>query len=141
MFAQRNAIAQERSAVYNANDSSIARVAKWLAKCRSAHDAKSHAMQDHTKTMNLTPIRLLKLDQVCSKGLVYLISSQPLNADMPYATLSHTWGGQCKSRLLFGNEQDFMLGVRQYSLAKTFRNAITFCLRLDISYLWIDALG
>ncbi|EHK40238.1 hypothetical protein TRIATDRAFT_89381 [Trichoderma atroviride IMI 206040] len=57
-----------------------------------------------------------------------------------YATLSHRWGLNHNFITTIANLSDRKKGISWNELPKMFQDAVRFCLELDISYLWIDAL-
>lgn len=57
-----------------------------------------------------------------------------------YAALSHCWGLSLTCTTTKRNLKERMAGIPWSQLPKTFQDAIRYCLRLGISYLWIDAL-
>jgi hypothetical protein len=59
---------------------------------------------------------------------------------VPYATLSHCWGGASFLHLTRASLPNFSNGISLIDLPKTFREAIFVARRLDIRYLWIDSL-
>jgi hypothetical protein len=57
-----------------------------------------------------------------------------------YAALSYCWGGAQKIKTSKENIGDVQEGIDWDALPKTFQEAIIVALRLEIHYLWIDAL-
>jgi len=81
------------------------------------------------------PTRLLKLDgdyiQIC----------EDMTSVHPYACLSHCWGVLGPAmRLKTNNIESLKARVPVSQLPKTFRDAVEVCSKLDIHFLWIDAL-
>lgn len=60
----------------------------------------------------------------------------------PYATLSYSWGaGLWPWRTVLGNLEARMLsGVLRKTLPKTISDAVLVAERLDLEFLWVDAL-
>ena len=71
---------------------------------------------------------------------VSLSDTKNLSPHTKYATLSHCWGTSQPVKLLSKNYQKFRENVDFSSLPRTFQDAITFTLALNIEYLWIDSL-
>lgn len=58
-----------------------------------------------------------------------------------YAWLCHCWGPQGPSiRLNQSTQERLQAGVMISDLPKTFAEAACICLKLGVSYIWIDAL-
>lgn len=57
-----------------------------------------------------------------------------------YATLSHCWGVELPCVLTTDNLRSRQHGIPWMELPQTFQDAIQYCLELQISYLWVDAL-
>ena len=70
---------------------------------------------------------------------MYLRENVPVVAK--YACLSHCWGTEGPLlRLESTNMNDFLRGIDLLQLPQTFRDTVNLCLRLQMRYLWIDAL-
>lgn len=60
---------------------------------------------------------------------------------MPYATLSHCWGPNPTHLTLNSDNLDqFLLGIPNALLSKTFGDSILVAKRLGLQYIWIDSL-
>lgn len=57
-----------------------------------------------------------------------------------YATLSHCWGDVMVIQLLRHNMDQYKARIPVHELPKTFYDAVLAARKLDIEYLWIDAL-
>lgn len=57
-----------------------------------------------------------------------------------YATLSHRWARRLPCMITTDNRRDRLEGIPWTELPQTFKDAIRYCLELEVSYLWIDAL-
>ena len=57
-----------------------------------------------------------------------------------YATLSYCWGSAQTIKTSQTNIRKFQAGIDWNALPKTFQEAVIVALRLEIRYLWIDAL-
>jgi hypothetical protein len=87
------------------------------------------------KSRSQLPRRVLEL----SRTTVHL-REKPDEEDI-YACLSHCWGPTGLSFALTKDTiEPLKAGILIAELPRTFREAIELCLRLDIRYLWIDAL-
>lgn len=117
-------------------------IKEWIQRCEEKHDNCKRwrlLMTDPRSPFSL-PSRLLCLTLHGLHPSIYLCETAALPRDSKYATLSHCWGSSQPIRLLKGNHQEFLNGIALSSLPKTFREAITLCVALDIEYLWIDSL-
>ncbi|KAI1497742.1 heterokaryon incompatibility protein-domain-containing protein [Biscogniauxia marginata] len=113
----------------------------WLLTCITSHNC-SNAVPFLVDRYNSGswPSRLLDVKSFSND--VRLVDVK--GPGMPYAALSYCWGGNAAlhtsyittQRTLDANRQRIMYS----SLPKTLRDAITICRRLEIQYLWIDAL-
>lgn len=119
------------------SDASFDTVQSWLQDCVAHHDC---AVPISLKDQEHTPAaRLLDLRAFASSDMdVRLIDN-----DVPrsrYATLSYCWG---KSRTFTTTTRSLRLRQTRIdfrSLPRTFQDAIVIARRLDIRYLWIDAM-
>jgi len=68
------------------------------------------------------------------------VAQLKLGASLPpsarYATLSHRWGGSNPPKLLTSNIAEYSEGPPLHRLTRTYRDAITVTLRVELSYLW-----
>lgn len=87
------------------------------------------------------PTRLLALNRNPGGG-IYVKVMEVENKDSLgiYATLSHCWGVELPCVLSTENRTNRLCGIPWTELPQTFQDAIRYCLELEISYLWIDAL-
>jgi hypothetical protein len=87
------------------------------------------------KLRSQLPRRVLELSRTTVR-----LREKPDEKDI-YACLSHCWGPTRLSFALTKNTiEPLKAGISIAELPRTFREAIELCLRLDIRYLWIDAL-
>ncbi|KAJ4406839.1 hypothetical protein N0V91_004269 [Didymella pomorum] len=63
-----------------------------------------------------------------------------MEADEKYAALSHCWGGSLGLTTTKANVRAFRRTLEAEVLPRTFRDAIELTRKLQIDYLWIDAL-
>ncbi|KAK6088498.1 heterokaryon incompatibility protein [Seiridium cupressi] len=76
-----------------------------------------------------------------SAGPVRLVYTSSLERQaVRYAALSHCWGEQLPLRTTADNAASFEEEIPHEIIPKTFQDAIEMSRRLDIKYLWIDAL-
>ena len=113
----------------------------WINTC-----AKQHSKCNHGTKMLLgrtregkqpLPARILDIGANDSDAIKLLITNGAKGA---YACLSHCWGKTKSIVLNQGNEHTLTKDIPWKGLPKTYTDAITFCRRLGIRYLWIDAL-
>ena len=86
------------------------------------------------------PSRLLEITLIDGLPRVRLVRGQDLAADSRYATLSYCWGGLNPIMLQHENIEEFSIAVPWDLLPQTFEDTLWLTARLDIRYLWIDAL-
>ncbi|ETS86958.1 hypothetical protein PFICI_00786 [Pestalotiopsis fici W106-1] len=104
----------------------------WFDQCESSHGACTPVVSILPKRLVTTgvsdgPIRLVRTAKFTQKAV-------------RYATLSHCWGDKLPLRTTSGNEAMLEKGIPESMLPRTFRDAIELACRIDIPYLWIDAL-
>lgn len=87
------------------------------------------------------PNRILALDR-SSGGKISVKVTELGNEAMVgvYATLSHCWGPELPCVTTTENRSQRRRGIPWTEIPQTFQDAIRYCLELEISYLWIDAL-
>ena len=131
---------EERSTSYlNCADATLLQVAQWMGECLTSH-TKCFDMQTVAATRDILPRRLLDLAPTLHADFIRLESSKPLPLHTVYVTLSHCWGGRCKTTLTASSLATFQAGIELSALPKTFRDAVLLTRKLGIRYLWIDAL-
>lgn len=59
---------------------------------------------------------------------------------LQYAALSYCWGGDQALKLMSHNSTEFSHDLPLNALPATLRDAITICVSLNISFLWVDSL-
>ncbi|KAK4217265.1 HET-domain-containing protein [Rhypophila decipiens] len=85
------------------------------------------------------PKRILRLDATASDQVTVQLVEEELPGGR-YAALSHCWGTSLKCTTTTANLSSHKERVPWKEMPLTFQEAILFCLRLGICYLWIDAL-
>ncbi|CAO2651394.1 Nn.00g039640.m01.CDS01 [Neocucurbitaria sp. VM-36] len=103
----------------------------WVNEC-----VRNHKLCASMPVPSL-PKRVLELRD----SKVYLRENLGTRSQARYACLSHCWGPQGPTiKLTSCTEEVLVGGVAIDELPKTFAEAAKVCLKLDIAYLWIDAL-
>lgn len=110
-------------------------VRHWLTTCNDSHPRCSQKRES-----DWYPTRLLDLQNVSMDGYIKLINTKQHRPDVPYATLSHCWGGAIRVKLTSSTLAQFSLRIFIRDLPRTFVDAITTALFLGLQYIWIDAL-
>jgi hypothetical protein len=101
----------------------------WITTCVHSHSKCNASIPGYT------PKRVLEIKQ---HGIVL---RENLSKCIRYACLSHCWGGDGVAfKLTSANLGTLKHGIEPSVLPKTFRDAVEICSRLQIHYLWIDAL-
>ena len=131
---------EERSTSYlNCSDATLLQIAQWMGECLTSH-SKCFDIQTVTATRDILPLRLLDLAPALHPDLIKLEYTEPLPVHTVYATLSHCWGGHCKTSLTTSSLAKFQTGIHLNTLPRTFQEAVLLTRKLGIRYLWIDAL-
>ncbi|KAK0508761.1 hypothetical protein JMJ35_009037 [Cladonia borealis] len=131
---------EERSTSYlNCSNATLLQIAQWMGECLTSH-SKCFDIQTVTATRDILPLRLLDLAPALHPDLIKLEYTEPLPVHTVYATLSHCWGGHCKTSLTTSSLAKFQTGIHLNTLPRTFQEAVLLTRKLGIRYLWIDAL-
>lgn len=131
---------EERSTSHlNCSNATIMQIAKWMGECLTSH-TKCFDIQTVAATRDVLPLRLLDLAPALHADFIRLERSEALPSHTVYVTLSHCWGGQCKTTLTTSNLSTLQAGIHLSTLPKTFQDAVLLTRNLGIRYLWIDAL-
>ncbi|KAF3063072.1 hypothetical protein CFAM422_010426 [Trichoderma lentiforme] len=93
----------------------------------------------HSSDLSPLPDRVLSL-KAPIEGNITVRLTEPDKALGKYATLSHRWSLDHNFITTIANLGDRKEGIPWEELPKTFQDTVRFCLELNISYLWIDAL-
>lgn len=102
----------------------------WISACTRFHKCCSQSLNTV-----FSPKRIL---EIFGRKVVLRLG---IADGVRYACLSHCWGQQGVTfKLTQGTLATLTGGVEVQSLPKTFRDAVDVCLRLGLSFLWIDAL-
>jgi hypothetical protein len=121
----------------------VATVKAWLTTCDHAPN------HEHCRPRLLyqLPTRLLELRTSDSNVSVRLGGTSDFNSPYPdkpykYIALSHCWGPEGSARLITTKDtiEQWSNGIPWADIPRTFRDAMSFSLKLGISYIWIDSL-
>ena len=109
---------------------------EWLQDCKSNHKQCSRSL-GHT---SLLPTRVIDVG-LCQKGN----HTKPRLVDgggraASFAALSYCWGGENLLTLTAETEPSLRDGIALDLFPQTLRDAIVVARKLQISYLWVDAL-
>lgn len=86
------------------------------------------------------PQRLLSIRESDGRYAVQLIDSRDHRPVSGYVALSHCWGSEQLICTTSGNIQIHRETINYSTLPRTFQDAITVALKMDVAYLWIDSL-
>ncbi|KAH3970441.1 hypothetical protein HBI18_113620 [Parastagonospora nodorum] len=112
------------------SEQSINTIKLWMTSCKSSH----HRYCTVNGEVRL-PKRILEL----TEARFHL--REGLDNEAIYACLSHCWGATGPSYMLTKDTiKSLKAGMPSTKLPRTFREAMELCMRLNIRYLWIDAL-
>jgi hypothetical protein len=90
-----------------------------------------------TNTLSKLPKRVLELSSTTMK----LLDTASSSSTGRFACLSHCWGPKGPAlQLTSATETRLRQGVEICSLPRTFSETAKVCMKLDIRFLWIDAL-
>ncbi|KAL8641711.1 MAG: hypothetical protein Q9228_001511 [Teloschistes exilis] len=110
----------------------------WLDNCDANHTKCEH------RRLPRLPTRVIDVGSAGGSEEIRLIDSGNIPGN--YVVLSHCWGSgtngaiRNESKLLQGNMESLQGGIDFESLANNFKDAITATRKLQVRYLWIDAL-
>ena len=71
---------------------------------------------------------------------LFIKMNNPSETDVPYLTLSHSWGKNDMFKLLKSNIDELQQRIPLDKLSQTFKDAMKVTLQLGFKYLWIDSL-
>ncbi|KAK5988423.1 hypothetical protein PT974_12578 [Cladobotryum mycophilum] len=128
----------------NPHADAIAEHAKrWLTECVSHH----HSSCSDLRWSTHNPSRLVR---ITSKSKLQLCDGAQMDGGVEYAALSYSWGTQVVSteelQIIDGSKttrKNLASRYESFSLEKlpnTLADAISFCQRVGLSYMWIDSL-
>jgi hypothetical protein len=118
---------------YVSSDSSMSEARRWLLECHSTHDRcfKAHG--------SYTPGRLICIESGDGQPVIRLVENVS-GENIKWAALSYVWGGdqvlKATSSSLLALKENISVG----NLPRTLRDAVTVCIKLGLTYLWVDCL-
>lgn len=118
--------------------STFDQISLWLSHCETHEICRS--WREISNISQTLPTRLLELTANQPPSVRLVDGNDMPQLHCRYATLSHCWGGKSPIQLLQRNLLSFRQNLSWFALPLTFRDAVIAALRLDIRYLWIDAL-
>jgi hypothetical protein len=104
-------------------------VRRWLTQCENDHTVACHQDSNVARPSRLIDVTTLQL-----------INGSSCSASAKYATLSHCWGTRPFTKTTTSVFQSFRTGLDPHCLPQTFQDAIYVTRKLQLQYLWIDAL-
>ncbi|CAO2648629.1 Nn.00g078960.m01.CDS01 [Neocucurbitaria sp. VM-36] len=117
----------------------VSLVQRWIEECEQNHERCAHERQlrsEGTSSSKL-PSRVLDIGDR-KNDPIRLIETKGSSAR--YVCLSHCWGKCQTLTLTKANAASLQNNVPINSLQSVYRDAIQFCRRLGVRYIWIDAL-
>jgi Heterokaryon incompatibility protein (HET) len=113
------------------SDITFSRLLRWVQECTKGHSKCVSAGKP------LLPTRVL---DVGTSDFDTIRVHETRHEMAPYACLSHCWGSVSFLKTETANLEAHTKGIPWSSLTKTFQDAILVTRRLQIRWLWIDAL-
>ncbi|KAF1949571.1 HET-domain-containing protein, partial [Byssothecium circinans] len=104
-----------------------------LGRCLAEHEQCAVG-----KPVGFRPTRLMDLRPFHDSGDVRVVRGRATTGE--YATLSYCWGGIAPLVLEPSSHDAFRKRIAWDDLPKTMQDAVMIAKRLDVRYLWIDAL-
>jgi hypothetical protein len=108
----------------------VRNVAGWIKDCDAKH-------QTCSLKKPLLPSRVLEITTIDSEPRLRLIKG---GSHGEYAAFSHCWGVAELPTTTRATLESRSRQISVSELPKSFKDAVTVCQSLDISYLWIDSL-
>lgn len=105
-------------------------VSSWINECTSQHRSCGPG------AAYVLPKRVLDLMVRDEDVVLYESTGQ----EAQYMCLSHCWGNSRAIMTTNANIEEHKHGIPFEMLPRTFRDAVLFCRKLKIRYLWIDSL-
>jgi hypothetical protein len=104
-------------------------VNKWLTDCLQHHERCDN------RTFSNLPKRIIEI----TGDYAYLRELHGTQAK--YACLTHCWGKKGAALQLNSTTRESLRnGIAKHQLPKTFHDAVQICSRLEIRFIWIDAI-
>jgi len=129
-------ITEKRTLSQTASQESFAIAARWINECVAEHDCSTHLSLK--EQANMYPSRLIDVNAFADSSDVQLVDND--GGSKCYVTLSYCWG---KSRTFTTTSRSLRLRktrIHFESLPRTFMDAVRIVRKLEVRYLWIDAL-
>lgn len=104
----------------------------WLDRCDTSH-RKCTLWKEP-----FSPKRLLYMGS-CERDRVRLVCPEP-GEPVRYIALSYCWGADQTSKLTKENIERYTSKFKVETLSKTIRDAVFLTQKLEVEYLWVDAL-
>lgn len=111
-------------------NSSILQIQNWLQTCLETHRSCRSSLNSRL------PARVLHVGQT-DESKIFLVEPQD---NISYICLSYSWGKSEFLKLTTENLQACREGILVDSLPTSFQHVIELARRLDVKYVWIDAL-
>lgn len=121
-----------------------------LSTCRKSHLDCCPLDGSEQGRKSQPPTRLLDVKSASVSGIIRLVqSAKSTSSDthmfkdqlpVDYAVLSYCWGGSEFIKLSCETHEMLLRGIRVNRLGQTIQDAVHVCNKMDIPYLWIDAL-
>lgn len=86
------------------------------------------------------PTRLLRIEEFQEDAKYVYLEDSDTTKSYEYVTLSHCWGSIQPICLTKETEGTLRAGMSSQDLPKTFRDAVSICLRLNFRAIWVDSL-
>lgn len=116
----------------------------WLSQCVDKHancreTAKSSQDdEDHSQAENRPlPTRVIDVDPELGDSVKLYVTQ---GEKKPYVALSHCWGGNIPNKTVRNTLDKLRHGFPISSLPQNFQDAVLITRKLNIRYVWIDAL-
>lgn len=123
----------------SASQECLSQVRSWIAYCEQNHEAcrKEHIAMAWNTSQPPLPSRVLEVGQ--QEGDVIRLKHSKGSTGR-YICLSHCWGQNPTLMLTKANLSTLSNGISKKDLQAVYRDAIEFCKRLGVKYIWIDSL-
>lgn len=105
-------------------------VMSWIKDCTEKHHACGPG------EASKLPRRVLDLEAKDEDVVLYESHSEAAQ----YICLSHCWGNTRALTTSSSNLEEHKIGIPFGSLPRTFQDAVEFCRKMKVRYLWIDSL-
>jgi hypothetical protein len=119
-----------RCVVLSPADTPLTLATNWLEQCSQSHLSCLSQNPEHR------PTRLVHI----RGGDTKVVLTDTWESMPQYATLSYCWGAGDFQKLTSDNILAFMNAVPSAALPETYMCAFEICRKLNIQYIWIDAL-